>query len=504
LGHVIERQQDFELLQRRLRALWPSIAAFSEDPQTVVVVPSYSVDPVILRRVGHLLPAYEERFLYMLLLLRQPACRIVFVTSVPVRTALVDAYLSLIPGIDPAQARSRLFLLCAEDAASRPLAEKLLVRGDLIAKIDELVPDRARAHLAMFNVTEAERDLALALDLPIFGAAPHHSVYGTKAGCRRLFAEEDVPHPSGETVTGKAEATAALGRLRSLGVATALLKLNEGVSGLGNVMVDLDGLPSDADDEAVSARLESIPPDFFVRLAEQGGVVEELIVRDDLRSPSAQLRVTPFGEVELLSTHDQLLGGPTGQTYIGCRFPADTAYAPAIAAEAMKIGRRLAREGVQGRFAVDFVVARAGASWDAFAIEINLRKGGTTHPFLTLQFLTGGSYDGASGVFLTPEERAKFYLAVDGGGHHDLAGVTAEEVLAAAADIAYDPQRQSGVVLHMLSALDIDGKFGFTAIADSPEEADVLRDRAAGLVERLVKQRARAVDGAGSVEPDRL
>ena len=71
-----------------------------------------------------------------------------------------------------------------------------------------------------------------------------------------------------------------------------------------------------------------------------------------------QLRVTPLGEVELLSTHDQLLGGPSGQPYLGCRFPADAAYAALISREAAKVGARLAREGVLGRFALDFVVVR--------------------------------------------------------------------------------------------------------------------------------------------------
>jgi hypothetical protein len=34
--------------------------------------------------------------------------------------------------------------------------------------------------------------------------------------------------------------------------------------------------------------------------------------------------VTPTGEVEIVSTHDQLLGGPSGQSYLGCRFPTAT------------------------------------------------------------------------------------------------------------------------------------------------------------------------------------
>src|SRR5205823_3948557 len=92
-------------------------------------------------------------------------------------------------------------------------------------------------------------------------------------------------------------------------------------------------------------------------------------------------------------THDQLLGGPSGQSYLGCTFPADSGYASLITREAAKVGQRLAKEGVIGRFALDFVVVRSNGKWDPYAIEINLRKGGTTHPFLTLQFLTDGAYD---------------------------------------------------------------------------------------------------------------
>src|SRR5262249_52985585 len=142
--------------------------------------------------------------------------------------------------------------------------------------------------------------------------------------------------------------------------------------------------------------------DYVDKLERRGGVVEERIVGDEFRSPSVQLRVTPLGRLEVLSTHDQLLGGPSGQSYLGCRFPADQAYAAAIVREAVKVGERLAREGVLGRFAIDFVAVRRDGTWDPYAIELNLRKGGTTHPFLTLQFLTDGTYDPETGVFTAP------------------------------------------------------------------------------------------------------
>ena len=131
--------------------------------------------------------------------------------------------------------------------------------------------------------------------------------------------------------------------------------------------------------------------------ANAAGVVEERVGvgAAEVRSPSVQLRVTPLGKVELLSTHDQMLGGPSGQNYLGCIFPPDPAYASAITRDAAKVGDLLRDVGVIGRFAIDFVVTREqeGGPWNTYAIEVNLRKGGTTHPFLTLQFLTGGNYD---------------------------------------------------------------------------------------------------------------
>src|SRR5262249_43504109 len=139
---------------------------------------------------------------------------------------------------------------------------------------------------------------------------------------------------------------------------------------------------------AMQFEMASLTYDNYVaKLAERGGIVEERIMGRDFRSPSAQLRVTPLGQVEQLSTHDQLLGGPTGQTYLGCLSPASREYGPEIMREAAKVGRRLAKEGVIGRFALDFVTVRnERGAWEVYAIEINLRKGGTTHPFLTLQF----------------------------------------------------------------------------------------------------------------------
>ena len=270
-----------------------------------------------------------------------------------------------------------------------------------------------------------------------------------------------------------------------------IVKLNDGVSGTGNALVELAGVAALSPPERRSAILERVHQmqlesphvrfDAYVaKLGSDGGIVEERIVGEDLLSPSVQLRALPDGRVELLSTHDQLLGGASGQSYLGCTFPADPAYSRLISEPAMAIGERLAREGVIGRFAVDFVVVRdAAGDWSAYAIELNLRKGGTTHPFLTLQFLTDGRYDAASGRFMTRDGQEKHLVATDHLESDDLRALSTGDLFDAVArhGLHYDQSRQAGIVFHMISSLTEMGRVGMTAVGDTPEAAMELYER---------------------------
>jgi PGM1 C-terminal domain len=159
----------------------------------------------------------------------------------------------------------------------------------------------------------------------------------------------------------------------------------------------------------------------------------------------------------------------------------------AITDEARKIGERLAREGVLGRFAVDFVVVRdQGGDWTPFAIEINLRKGGTTHPYLTLEFLTDGRYDPDTGTFRNPAGQPKFLVATDHLESENLKGFTQDDLFDAIVrrGLHFDQARQKGVVFHMMSALTELGRIGLTAVGDSPGEAEeIYREAEAALLD---------------------
>jgi len=485
-----DAQARFDALQEKLVPLWHSMERMTEDEQTIVVVCSMTLDePNIPASV---IQAYEERFLFLLLLLRQPRARLVYVTSQAVNPSVIEYYLDLLPGVIPSHARQRLFLVSPLDGSSRPLSEKLLERPRLLQRIRELVIDPARAHLVPFNTTELERDLALALGIPMYGADPRFFHYGTKTGCRRLFAEQGVRHPLGrEGLTSIGEVAEAIAEMRAEhpGMAQAIVKLNEGVSGEGNAIVDLAGLADEATPAEIEERLQAMQfelpeithSSYVEMLGRRGAVVEERITGEEFRSPSVQLRVTPLGKLEVLSTHDQLLGGPSGQSYLGCVFPADSAYAATITEDAVKVGERLAREGVLGRFAMDFVaVKRPDGSWETYAIELNLRKGGTTHPFLTLQFLTDGAYDAEKAVFTAPSGQQKHFVASDHVENPLYRTLTADDLfdLAVRTGLHFDQSRQKGVVFHMMSALGEHGRTGLTAVAESPEEAHALYEQA--------------------------
>jgi hypothetical protein len=498
-----ERYQRFDQLQSRMGGVWDAMR-LNHDDESVVVIPSITLDRAV-EASGSITQAMEERFLFMLMLLRQPRLRMIYVTSLPIAPEIIEYYLALLSGVIPSHVRSRLTLVHVDDASPRSLSEKLLDRPQLLARIAALIPNRERSHLVPYNTTEFERDVALSLGIPMYGADPRLAPLGSKSGCRRLFADAGVPHPLGvenlRTLDEMADAVLGM-RAQRPGMQSVIVKLNEGVSGAGNAFVPLSGLPAaGAVDEraAVLDRLRNMelespitPIDVYLAKFQEGaGIVEERITGTEIESPSVQLRVLPDGSVQLLSTHDQLLGGASGQSYLGCVFPASAQYARTITQHAETIGKQLAELGARGRFAVDFVVVRgADGDWTPYAIELNLRKGGTTHPFLTLQFLTDGRYDPSTALFLTPRGQEKHLVATDHLESDLLRGLSAGDLfdIVARHGLHFDQSRQVGVVFHMISSITEQGRVGLTAVGDSPAEADK-RYREA---ERILLEEARA------------
>jgi hypothetical protein len=481
--------------------MWHQIgAALTDDTRahhTVVVVPSITVD---VEFTTSALKAYEERMLFMLFLLRDPEIHLVLVTSEPVQSEIIDYYLELIPGIVGSHARKRLKLVSPEDGSPSPLSAKLLARPHLIEEIRSFIPDPGSAHLVPFTATELERDLALRLGIPMFAADPRFLDFGTKTGCRRLFAEEGIKHPLGVEDLHSLDAVAdAILRVQAERptLRKVVVKLNEGVGGLGNVLLDVPPAGTSGAADVIRDAIRARAPDasYIDRIGEEGAIVEEFLSGGSIQSPSVQLRVTPLGDVQLLSTHDQLLGGADGQSYVGAVFPADPAYSRIISRDARKIGERLAREGVLGRFALDFIVRKnADGDWESYAIEINLRKGGTTAPFLILQFLTDGRYDAGSGVFLTAEDQTRYYVASDHVESEEYRRFNTTRLfdIVSVHGLHFNHADQTGVVMHMISDVGELGRLGVTAIGRTPDDAQRILKEFVGVLDEEAEKLATA------------
>ena len=202
---------------------------------------------------------------------------------------------------------------------------------------------------------------------------------------------------------------------------------------------------------------------------------------EELRSPSMQGTIHPgqggcTGAVEVLSSHEQVLGGPSGQTYLGCRFPAADPYRQELLRHGRAVGEALAKAGALERYAVDFIARRFGDRWDLQAIEVNLRQGGTTHPFMALEAITGGSCDPVSGTYHAPTGTTLAYRATDNLQHPDLQGLLPLDLIdiVAEAGLHFDPAQLRGSVFHLLGCLSEFGKLGMTCIGCSPAEAEAV------------------------------
>jgi hypothetical protein len=486
----------FAALQKHFADTFEAVFGDSAAARTVVIVPSLSLDQDVMAKltgVNH----YEERMLCLLLLLRLHKTRVVYVTSTPISEAIIDYYLHLLPGIPGRHARARLTLLSCDDASFAPLTQKILARPRLMEKIRQAMVDPATAHLSCFTVSELERRLALELGIPIYGCDPALQYWGSKSGSRKIFRDAGISLAAGfEDLKDASDVAHALAELKAQkpDLRKAVVKLNEGFSGEGNAVVDLSRAPSGA--AGFNWFKENLPNMayeargmtwdlYHEKLRAMGGIVEEFIPGEIKTSPSAQFRVNPLGQLDAISTHDQVLGGQSQQIFMGCRFPASAEYRLDIQEQGMRAARLLAEKGALGRFGVDFISVKEGDAWRHVAIEINLRKGGTTHPFLMLQFLTDGHYDAETGQFLTPSGAARCYYASDNIESPDYRGLSPDDLIeiAAANKLHFHAATAEGVAFHLIGALSQFGKLGVVCIGANQARADALFRRTIDVLE---------------------
>lgn len=449
----------------------------------VVSLPSHSMPQRLLTDHASHLPALEHRgLLDGLQVGRTPGARVIVVTSVAPSAAVLDYYAHLAQPDSPQDARRRVTCLVVPDGSARGIAAKLLDRPDLVEQLRRQVAG-GPAVIEPWNVTFAEVAVALALGAPINGGPHELWPLGFKSASRRLFEEAGVPVPLGvEDVHNSAEVAAAVDTIRRSRplLDRVVVKLDNSGAAQGNwVLPTRDDTGRKLSSPEFRSRIDAVVPAWFLSDLGDGGVVEELVVGPGVTSPSAQVQIRPGGEVSVLATHEQVLGGESGQVFTGSQFPADPSYAGALAQHAAAVGRLLARRGCLGWLAVDFVARPDEDGWALAAVDLNLRKGGTTHSYTALQHLVPGSYDPINSRWVAqPDGSARYYRSSDSVGGPRWLGMEPTHAITslAVAGLAFDHARGTGVVLHMFPSLDRDGTIGVIAIGRSPAQAQSLYD----------------------------
>ncbi|MGB7709149.1 MAG: peptide ligase PGM1-related protein [Microcoleus sp.] len=494
-----EYGQQFRNLQIELRERWHKVEEFDSGDCDIIVIPSVSLDQKEMQKVEGAYH-YEERHLFSLMRLRNPRTRLIYITSQPLHPMIVDYYLQLLPGIPFSHARDRLFLFSTYDASPKSLTQKILERPRLMERISQAVRP-TKSYMVCYNSTPLERELSVKLGIPLWASDPDLLYWGTKSGSRQIFAESGVPYPDGSELVWNGEDLAkAAAKLweRQPHLQRMVIKLNEGFSGEGNAILELKPIAHTAPWERVKAIRDCFPhlrfqatgetwANFSSRIPELGAIAEAFIEGSEKRSPSVQGRIVPSGEVEILSTHDQILGGPDGQIFLGCRFPADESYRLELQELGRKIGHNLAEKGALEQFGIDYVAVRQeDGKWDIQAIEINLRKGGTTHPFMALKLLTNGRYERSTGSFYSQQGRPKYYVASDNLKKECYRGLLPNDLMDIIADnqLHFDSGTETGTVFHLMGCLSEFGKLGLTSIGNSPQEAEEIYNKVVKVLDR--------------------
>ncbi len=487
-----EEQDLFENIQKGMASQYEKIFPDKLASRTVVIVPSLTLDMEILSKIKGAIH-YEERLLCLLMLLRMPLTRIIYISSMPLSEVIVDYYLHLLQGITGHHARERLTMLSCYDLSRKPLTQKILERPRLISRIKRLITDKSSTHLSCYNITPLEKALSVKLEIPLFGTDPSRFYEGSKSGARKTFRLCGIDMPDGnEDLKTKEDIARSLTRLKreNPSLRKAVVKMNDGFSGDGNAIYRYPDLSIDKFLESnildsLSENISTVAKDvskelFFEKFHEMEGIVEEFLEGEIKVSPSVQCVIGSSDKIEIASTHDQLLGGDDGQIFLGAIFPADKEYASSLADIGNKIANSLARKGVLGRFAVDFIsVKQDDGRWKHYAIEINLRKGGTTHPFMVIQYLTDGYYDAKDGEYLTASGNRRYYFASDNIQSDRYIGTTPNDLIDIAMfqGLMYDGAAQEGVVFHLIGALSEFGKLGAVCIGRTPERAKELYEK---------------------------
>jgi hypothetical protein len=137
-----------------------------------------------------------------------------------------------------------------------------------------------------------------------------------------------------------------------------------------------------------------------------------------------------------------------------------------VAVISKKISLALLKEGVIGRFSIDFLSVKERKMVSLCNRNQSAERRHHT-PFLNAAVSTEGVYDWENGIYKMPNGENRCYFASDNLSNDIYKGITPPDliiILPYAIKLLYNGVTQSGVMFHMIGALSQYGKMGVVCI----------------------------------------
>lgn len=506
----------FKILQKILKKNGKILNSRYRGERTFVVVPGINhTKHVDLSRIKGL-PFTEERMFFFLFLLKYSNTKIVYVTSRGFNTELFKYYVGLVSDSEEDLEKNLKQLVHIEVNDARDdisLVQNVLESPKIITKIKKAITDPNKAVLRCYNATEMERRLAVKLGIPLFGSEQKFDFIGSKSGGRKVFklAKTNVI-PGFEDLKNISELVVSVAKLakKHPSYKKMVVKCNYAASGKGNAILKISDFFEDLNIDRVKTPTETVikllkknlkdyfsfqkeddtAESYFNKFNRSGGIVELFIPGAVKYSPSTQVVINTNKKATITSTHEQVLGGPDGQLYMGCKFPAVPSHRKLIIKEGEKIASLLSKKGIIGNFAIDYVVVydKNHKNPIVWPIEINLRKGGTTHPFRSAFFLTGARYNPNTGNLMCGKTQIH-YVAMEIIQSEKYMKLKPMDLinLVEESKIGFNFNTKKGALIYSPGTLSELGKFSALCIGHSDEEAEKIYKKLIKLVNSKVK-----------------
>ncbi|EFC42140.1 hypothetical protein NAEGRDRAFT_69956 [Naegleria gruberi] len=411
---------------------WDTI---KKSKRTIIHINSLTYDESV-RTTTPKFKSSQNSQLFRILDLLDPNVEVVYVTSEPLDSDVLSYVCKLLEFGGVEEPMRRLKVITPESNDKYPdstsLSSLVYYSQRTMRHLRTLVMGKT-AYLVPGQLGKDDLRLAIKLQLPILGSDPVNStIYGTKSGSKRIFAQAEVNMPFGiYDIYEEEDLISNLSRklMEYPQYSRWIIKIDNEYGGRGLAFLDVNKLSSLKEKrrnepmfaERLRANLaeelgEYMPerlnivskhvypqwPDFLKALKDCGGGVIEAVPNKIIGSPSVNLFIEPNGEVNILSVQEQLVNSQ--YCTMSCSFPHYSAPYDALREASFSVGRVCHSKKIFGYVTIDFVIfvdeKDCARMW---AVDLKLRLTDNALSHRMFELITKSRFDKDSGQSLSSE-----------------------------------------------------------------------------------------------------